>query len=139
MSDPHFPLDKIHTISFMEPLLYFDLFLVQHFYALIEYTTGECPAMMLASVDMKEHMKMHEMMKSFSKNKTKKDEKKEVTGWLLFQKEERLKVIADNPSWHHTKVSAEVGKRWNEGPEGKKIKKEWQLRAEQYNQVIKTL
>ena len=82
MSDPLFPLDKIHTISFMEPLLYFDLFLVQHFYALIEYTTGECPAMMLASVDMKEHMKMHEMMKSFSKNKTKKDEKKR-SNWLV--------------------------------------------------------
>ena len=78
-----------------------------------------------------QHSKMHVKMRGWGKKKLEAKPEKPQTGYQIFAKQERPKVVRDHPGMHHTKVSAEVGKLWQ--ATSRATKDDFNKRADDHN------
>ena len=62
--------------------------------------------------EMLNHKMNHLKLKTFGKKVVKAKAVKPVTGYGLWQKEERKKILEENPTMLYTDVGRELGKRW---------------------------
>ena len=81
------------------------------------------------------HKMNHLRLKSFGKKVVKKKVVKPVTGYGLWQKDARKKIVDENPGMIYTEVSRELGKRWAlVGIDQKNLLKK---QAEVFNEALK--
>ena len=85
--------------------------------------------------EMLNHNMNHLKLKSFGKKVIKKKVVKPVTGYGLWQKDARKRIVEENPGMVYTEVSRELGKRWAlvEKKEKDLLKKQ----AEEFNKTLK--
>ena len=85
--------------------------------------------------EMLNHNMNHLKLKSFGKKVIKNKVVKPVTGYGLWQKDARKRIVEENPGMVYTEVSRELGKRWAlvEKKEKDLLKKQ----AEEFNKNLK--
>ena len=82
------------------------------------------------------HKMNHLKLKSFGKKTLKEKSLKPVTGYGMWQSEERKLIVESNPSMNFNEVSSELGRRWK--IVGKEMKETWKQKAIDYNTQLKT-
>ena len=78
------------------------------------------------------HKETHEKVKNLGMKLKKTKIEKPVTGYSLWQKDERRKILASNPSMIFTEVSSELGRIWRQL--SKATKEEYKASAKKYNE-----
>ena len=86
--------------------------------------------------EMVTHKMNHLKLKSFGKKTLKEKSLKPVTGYGMWQSEERKLIVESNPSMNFNEVSSELGRRWK--IVGKEMKETWKQKAIDYNTQLKT-
>ena len=85
--------------------------------------------------EIAKHKNNHMKLKNFgSKNVVKSKARKPVTGYGLWQKEERKRITMEHPGLVFTEVNRELGKRW--GTVEKAEKERWKKQAEEFNKNL---
>ena len=85
--------------------------------------------------EIAKHKNNHMKLKNFgSKNVMKSKARKPVTGYGLWQKEERKRITTEHPGLIFTEVNRELGKRWAKVE--KTEKERWKRQAEQFNENL---
>jgi hypothetical protein len=81
------------------------------------------------------HKFNHEKLKTFGKKVKKPNLERPVTGYVLWQREERKRIVESNPDMIFTEVSSELGRLWKLVE--KETKEEFKRQAKQHNDNLK--